>query len=99
MIVTESSARLGRALLVIGLVNFGAFWIVGVCIGGDAVNGYVEGGRYFLASHGRFTEVTRSVFLYSKVHCYSVWVTHLLAAAGWWVSHAWDKRNPRSDPG
>ena len=29
--------------------NFVIFWIVGVSIGGDAINGYTEGGRLFLA--------------------------------------------------
>lgn len=47
-------------------------------IGGDAVNGKAEGGKYFVANHGKYTEVSRETFEYSRRHVYSVWFTHLV---------------------
>jgi hypothetical protein len=42
-------------------------------IGGDAVNGHERDGHYFVANHGRYTEVSYPVFLYSRIHVYTVW--------------------------
>ncbi len=95
MFVTEKRARIGRVLVLLGVVNFAVFWIVGACIGGDAVSGRSEDGHYFVSNHGQLTEVTHAVFLYSRIHSYSVWITHPLAAAGYWVSHVWRRRNPK----
>src|SRR5258706_14722303 len=54
-------------------------------LGGDAVNGKIAGGHYFLMSHGRYTEVSADIFNYSRSHAYSTGVTHPLAfAAGFW---------------
>jgi hypothetical protein len=46
---------------------------------GDATNGKVEGGKYYVANHSKYTEVSRAAFIYSRFHCYSIWVTHPLA--------------------
>jgi hypothetical protein len=48
--------------------NFLAFFIGSLYLGGDARNGYVKAGHYFLCSHGRCTEVTQSVWTYSYWH-------------------------------
>lgn len=64
------------SLFVIAIVNFVVFFVVALNIGGDAVNGKVEDGRYFVANHGTYTEVSRAVFTYSRYHVYSVWITH-----------------------
>ena len=64
------------------------FFLVALKIGGDAVNGRIVNGRYYVASHGKYTEVSKAVFTYSRYHVYSVWVTHsvgILALAGWLV--------------
>jgi hypothetical protein len=50
------------------------FVLVAAAIGGDAINGHEKQGRYFLQAHGRATEVSRSVFIYSKWHALSVMV-------------------------
>jgi hypothetical protein len=63
----------------LGAASFAAFWIVAVILGGDAASGRVEDGHYYLSSHGRLTEVSRGTFLYSRVHTYSIWITHPLA--------------------
>ena len=62
-----------------GLCNFLAFWVAAVYLGGDAVNGKALEGHYFLSSHGRLTEVGRSVFTYSRCHVFSIFITHPLA--------------------
>jgi len=73
---------LAYTLVAIGILNFISFCIVAGVIGGDAVNGKTEGGRYYVSEHGHDTEVSRSVFEYSRFHAHSVWVTHPLAMVG-----------------
>ena len=65
--------------IVVGILNFLAFGIIATYLGGDAVNGRSENGRYFLSNHGKETEVSQGVFNYSRIHVYSVWITHPLA--------------------
>ena len=69
-------------LFLIGILNFASFFIIALVIGGDAVNGKVENGKYYVSEHGRDTEVSRSVFEYSRFHAHFVWVTHPLALIG-----------------
>ena len=59
-----------------GLVNFFSFFVIGVYLGGDALNGYAKDGHYFLCSHGRYMEVSRAMWTYSYWHAISVCVTH-----------------------
>lgn len=63
----------------VAIVNFFAFVMALLYLGGDALNGKQEGGRYFLAQHGRLTEVSASVFAYSKWH--AIGSMALMAAA------------------
>jgi|SRR5580658_4198589 hypothetical protein len=65
-------------LLGIAGLNFIVFVIAAICIGGDALNGRTEGGHYFVANHGKLTEVSRAVWIYSRIHACSVMVTHPL---------------------
>lgn len=75
--------KLARTLLIAGIVvgvaNFVAFCISASLLGGDAISGKVDAGRFFVASHGKFTEVSECQFEYSRWHSRSVWVTHPLA--------------------
>jgi hypothetical protein len=81
----EIKLRICVSVFAICLVNFALFFIGAVYLGGDAVNGKIFEGHYFLMSHGRYTEVSADIFNYSKWHAYSTWVTHPLAfAAGFW---------------
>ena len=50
------------------VLNFVSYWIIAVLIGGDAINGYAEDGRYDLMNHGYETEVPRWLFVYSTWH-------------------------------
>jgi hypothetical protein len=78
------------AVFLLAWLNFTIYWIVGVYLGGFANIGQAEGGRYFLASHGRYTEVSQAVFTYSRIHGYSTLITHalvLVTALLIWVFH------------
>src|SRR5262245_5893722 len=72
----------GMTLFVIAFVNFTVFWIVAGRIGGDAMSGKIENGHYYLCNHGKYTEVTPSVWHYSRAHIISTWITHPLAILG-----------------
>jgi hypothetical protein len=60
--------KVTRILFVITVLNFGVWGVINSMIRGDAVNGKVEHGKYYLAMKGRYTEVSRDVYLYSYVH-------------------------------
>src|SRR5262245_59246577 len=82
----------GHTLFVIGFLNFTVFWIVAVIIGGAAVGHGPVDGKYFVSWHGHRTEVSRSVYEYSWYHTRSTWVTHPLAAFGWYLIYCEDKK-------
>jgi hypothetical protein len=63
----------------IWLLNFISFLVGAATIGGDAVNGKAEAGRFYVSDHGKLTEVSRAVFTYSRFHCYATWMTHAMA--------------------
>ncbi|MQA37780.1 hypothetical protein [Rugamonas aquatica] len=56
-------------------INFFSFILGAMYFGGDALNGKEKDGHFFLASHGKFTQVSESVFSYSKLHAMSVLVS------------------------
>ena len=63
----------------LGVLNFLTFVIGAFMLGGDAVNGRMIGEHFYLAEHGKFTEVSEAVYTYSLWHVRSVFVTHPLA--------------------
>ena len=73
---------LGAALFLGGILNFVAYWHLAVHLGGDALGGRVEGGKYFLASHGKQTEVSQATWRYSYAHAKSIPITHPIAGVG-----------------
>jgi hypothetical protein len=93
-----SFQRLCNLLIILGLLNFGAFLAGTLYLGGDAVNGKVEAGRYYLfglrAQSWRkgYTEVSEPVFTYSKWHTYSVLATWPVVMAAAFVSSQIQKR-------
>lgn len=68
-------------IIFIGIINLAVYTIVYSYIGGDAKNGYIKDGRYYLRGHflrypeGKDTEVSRSVWIYSYLHSISIWPT------------------------
>jgi len=71
--------RICNVIIAVGLLNFASFAVSCAILGGDAVSGKIVGGRYYLGSHGRLTEVTREKFRYSQAHAISVFITYPLA--------------------
>jgi len=81
--------KICHILCTIAIVNFLTFFLIAISIGGDAVNGKVEDGKYYVVNHGKYTEVSKAVFTYSRFHVYSIWVTHpvgVLAMIAWSIS-------------
>lgn len=67
------------AIVVIGLIDFIALWVVEAWIGGSAWLGREIDGRHFVNNHGRLTEVTEATFMFARWHMISVYVTFPLA--------------------
>lgn len=65
-------------IMLTALVNFIVFMALAGHFGGDALSGRIDEGRYFLGSHGHYSEVSETIFCYSKIHSISVIVTHSL---------------------
>lgn len=65
--------------IVIGFANF--FWFISEAtqLGGDALNGYENNGKYFVCAHGKCKEVTETVWRINRLHAISVLITHPLA--------------------
>ena len=77
--------RATKIVCCLWLAIFISFFVVSLSIGGDALNGYVANGHYFLGNRHRFTEVGPTVFAYSRWHAmimmWSLPVAALLAVA------------------
>ena len=63
----------------ITVINFAAFFIAVIFLGGDAINGHSTNGAYFLSSHGVDTQVSSAIFTYSRFHAISTFVLMALA--------------------
>ena len=86
--------KIYRIVYLAGMVNFFIFVSIALGLGGDAINGKIENGHYFLRSHGHFTEVTSGIFIYSKWHTYSLFVTHPLAMLFGYLYHKKKSKAP-----
>jgi hypothetical protein len=60
--------RLALTVLWISILNLAAFVLIALLIGGDALNGKIESGLYYVGGGSRFTPVSGTVFAYSKWH-------------------------------
>ena len=87
-----------RVLAVVAIVNFATYLIIAVKSGGDAWNGYSKAGRYFLASHGTYTEVSKAFWTYSYYHTIAVWATHGVVFIGMAVFLNSKRRGRRAEP-
>ncbi len=65
----------------LGLLNFLSYTIVYAYIGGDAKNGRLEAGEFFVRGHflhstqGQTSAVSQPVWVYSFIHSISIWPT------------------------
>jgi len=60
-----------RVLFCLAWLNICAVMVHDGVIGGSAGIGKVENGKYYVGSHGHYTEVSRSAFQFSKWHEWS----------------------------
>jgi len=77
-----------------GAINFFSCMLIAKWIGGDAVNGKIVDGHYFLRDHGHYIEVSAAVFTYSLWHVRSFFVTNPIAGvASLWLFLLLRRRN------
>lgn len=62
-------------------INFIAFIFGSTYLGGDAVNGYVQAGHYFVCEHGACTEVSSVAWNYSYWHAWAAFSGIILVFA------------------
>jgi|GEM_PF-2203693 len=74
-------------LSALAAINLLSFVLVAAYLGGDALNGYTSNSQYFLDWNGTYTEVSRSVYLYSKWHALSVIAVTAAAIFGWYAHY------------
>jgi hypothetical protein len=70
------AGRVGGALFAIAIMNFLAFSVHTRNLGGNADKR--DEGRYYVAAHGRYTEVTEQQWRAVRAHEVAVFVTHPL---------------------
>jgi len=75
-------AWVALVVVLVGLANFFWFMAESASLGGDAVNGVVRDGHYFVSNHGALTEVSPAEWRWSRAHGISVIGTHLLTMVG-----------------
>jgi hypothetical protein len=96
------AGRFLQIVVYIGLINFAIFLIIASFIGGDALSGKVQDGHYYVAYHGQFTEVSYTIFIYSKLHALSLLITHtftIIAIFLLWISKKKRKlTSPETNP-
>ncbi len=77
------------------MVDFAAFVLVSMLIGGDAINGHMLDGYYFVCMYGRCHEVTRAAFEYSRWHAISLFISFPLSFLLSWLANQPKRRTPR----
>jgi hypothetical protein len=82
-------------LVLISLLNGVAFFVHVSVLGGSAMNGRIENGKYYVGEHGRYTEVSATAFERSRWHERSAIATTalMLLAGGVWVAAAKAQRS------
>jgi hypothetical protein len=91
-IAPEKLQRICKVLFYVALGNFLAFAIISAFLGGTAPNGKIEDGHYYVGDHNRYTEVSKIVFEYSRIHTTSMFVTHGLAFLAAFVSYRIERK-------
>lgn len=87
--------RITRALLVLALLDFVFFAALTVALGGDAADGAIRDGRYYVGNHGVLREVGRAAWALSRALGYSLYAVWAAAIAAFAV----DSFRRREEPG
>jgi hypothetical protein len=65
----------------LAMANFFAFIGGSIYLGGDALNGYMQAGHFFVCAHGHCSEVSSPIWHYSYWHAYSSFLGIVLVFA------------------
>ena len=68
------------------------FFIFSFCIGGSALSGSCEAGKYFVSNHGEVTEVSEEIWMISGISEVLCWVFIPLTPLGCFVISKIGKR-------
>jgi len=66
-------------VFIVAIVNFFIFYFNSISLGGDALNGKIENGQYYVGLHGRYTAVSQQEFEINKFHAYFLFISWPLA--------------------
>jgi hypothetical protein len=89
----------GATLLVVGVLNIILLGVIGLYLGGHAGFGRVEGGHYYVAAHGQYSEVSRAAWTVGRGQEISLLVTLPLMVAGFFLRYGFPPRRGRGDGG
>lgn len=81
MSTTKMSRRAKRVIYstaALALPNFFIFWLLAEHQGGDALQGYVKNGHYFVCAYGACSEVSGSTWRFSYWHAITSYLGILL---------------------
>ena len=82
----------------IGIVIIAGFFIFGFIIGGSAGLGYCESNTYFVGNHGKYTQVSETIYLVSSVWEILFWIfIPLTPIGGFLFSHIQEKREQKKN--
>jgi hypothetical protein len=76
-------------LTTLTLINFVVFLFIAFHVGGDALNGHVDGERWMIRGHGGYMEVTRGFWIYSFVHALATIGSFLVVFVWYFVKKVW----------
>ncbi len=78
----EIRCSLAAIAVIVGFANFLWFAVESSALGGDALNGYANDGRYYVGTQGHYREVKQAQWEWSRLHAVSMFVTTAIAVAG-----------------
>lgn len=87
----EKFIKYAYVFCVLTVLNMTVFGITIMFLGGDALGGKIEEGRFFVSNHGNLTEVSQSVWLFNYYHAIFTVVTIPLALVSFWIACQLDK--------
>jgi hypothetical protein len=82
----------------IALMNFLALITASIWLGGNALQGKVEDGRYWIGEDNKLREVSAGTYWFSLLHVGSVFLTHPMGMFAGWRGHrrAKNARGPKA---
>ena len=89
--------KIATAILILCVLNFIAFAVGSMVIGGNADTRITSEEKYYVSNHGKRIEVTEQVWNYSYWHARTIIVTHPLAIILFLIlGQKWQEQRKRS---